>query len=252
MKPEILSKIDAINKEFYQKFGDSFARTRQRLQPGVARVLRQIPPDTSWLDVGCGTGSLAVEWIRQRRLGMYHGVDFSVPLIEEARARVAAEETYPGMKVEFSSADLTDDDWTKNLPEANWDGLMMFAVLHHIAGSERRAGLLRRLRTLICKDAPLHLSVWQIRNSPRLMNHLLPWSVADLDDRELEPDEVLMDWRADSSVTGSSVALRYVHLFSENELRGLAGICGFVVEDTFYSDGHEGNLGLYQSWRAIN
>jgi 2-polyprenyl-3-methyl-5-hydroxy-6-metoxy-1,4-benzoquinol methylase len=252
MKPEILSKIDTINREFYQKFADSFARSRQRLQPGVAKVLRQIPPDSSWLDVGCGTGSLAVEWIRQRRPGMYHGVDFSVPLIEEARTRLAVEESFLGMKVGFSSADLTDDNWTRNLPEADWDGLMMFAVLHHIAGSERRAGVLRRLHALIRSGAPLYVSVWQIQNSPRLMNRLLPWTVAGLDDRELEPGDALIDWRADSSVTGSSVAMRYVHLFSENELSGLAGISGFVVEDSFYSDGHEGNLGLYQYWRAVN
>jgi SAM-dependent methyltransferase len=252
MKPIILSKIDAINQEFYQKFADSFSRTRQRLQPGAARVMREIPPRGNWLDVGCGTGSLAVEWMSQRRSGMYHGVDFSKPLIEEARARVAAEVTYPELKIGFSFADLTDDGWTKNLPEARWDGLMMFAVLHHIAGCKRRARLLRCLRSLIPTGAPMYISVWQIQNSPRLMNRLLPWSAAGLEEQELEPGDALMDWRGDKSTSASSDAMRYVHLFSTDELHDLANICGFTVEDSFYSDGHEGNLGLYQFWRAVN
>jgi hypothetical protein len=52
----------------------------------------------------------------------------------------------------------------------------------------------------------------------------------------------LLDWR--SGGTG----LRYVHHFSEGELITLAESSGFAVVETFYSDGKEGNLAIYQVW----
>ena len=46
----------------------------------------------------------------------------------------------------------------------------------------------------------------------------------------------------------ASKGIRYVHIFTENELVDLAESSGFEVKDTFYSDGKEGDLGLYQCW----
>ncbi|MDZ4158263.1 MAG: hypothetical protein U1B80_00610 [Anaerolineaceae bacterium] len=45
--------------------------------------------------------------------------------------------------------------------------------------------------------------------------------------------------------------LRYVHLFSRQELIALANRNGFEIVQTFESDGEGGRLGLYQVWRAI-
>jgi len=40
-----------------------------------------------------------------------------------------------------------------------------------------------------------------------------------------------------------------VHHFNEPELADLAESSGFDVLDTFYSDGKEGNLAIYQTWK---
>jgi hypothetical protein len=48
-----------------------------------------------------------------------------------------------------------------------------------------------------------------------------------------------------------SAGLRYVHMFAENDLEALAGQTGWRVEASEYHDGHTGNLGLYQVWRAV-
>ena len=77
MQPETIAKLHHINQEFYQTFAHSFASTRRRIQPGIRKVLQEIPTHGNWLDIGCGSGALAVEWIRQQRTGLYHGVDFS-------------------------------------------------------------------------------------------------------------------------------------------------------------------------------
>jgi hypothetical protein len=43
--------------------------------------------------------------------------------------------------------------------------------------------------------------------------------------------------------------LRYAHHFSAEELGQLAAKTGFSVEESFLSDGENGRLGLYQTWR---
>ena len=58
MKEEIIKKLLAINQEFYQSFGEAFAETRRRIQPGVKRVLAELIHDGDWLDLGCGSGAL--------------------------------------------------------------------------------------------------------------------------------------------------------------------------------------------------
>src|SRR5512146_1469291 len=81
-----------LNRRFYTEFGESFAATRRRTQPGVQRVLSGLPdlPGETWLDLGCGSGSLAVEWLRRGRQSAYLGIDFSSTLIDEADRAVAA------------------------------------------------------------------------------------------------------------------------------------------------------------------
>ena len=245
------NKLNAINQEFYQNFSDSFNRTRNRIQPGVARIIKEIPLVGNWLDVGCGNGALALKWIGQDRKGVYHGVDFSDDLIKHARASIVGITKNPDMMVGFSVADLTDEKWTALLPLKMWDGVMMFAALHHIAGYDQRLALLKAIRQLLVPGNLFYLSVWQLRNSPRLMRREQPWSLVGVNLSDLEEGDILMDWRAKASGEPEKAGLRYIHLFSDDELLGLAEKSGFVVEYTFHSDGHEKNLGLYQCWQAV-
>ncbi len=248
MKPETITKLHHINQEFYQTFARSFASTRRRIQPGIRQVLREIPMRGNWLDIGCGSGALALEWARQQRTGLYHGVDFSPNLIAEAEKEIQAAGMPAGLKVIFSSADLISEDWEVPLKSTDWDGSLCFAVLHHIPGSELRRRICASIAGLLGKDRVLVLSVWQLRNSPRLVRRILPWSMAGMDEADLEEGDVLMDWRAEAENDQSSTGLRYVHVFTEDELRALAESSGYKVAKSFYSDGKEGDLGLYQCW----
>ena len=104
------------------------------------------------------------------------------------------------------------------------------------------------IRGLLGRQRKLYLSVWQVKNSQRLMQRILPWSQAGINEDELDAGDVLMDWRAVSENESHLTGFRYVHIFTENELGTLAENSGFEVKETFYSDGKEGNLGLYQNW----
>ncbi|NJN44462.1 MAG: hypothetical protein HC806_06905 [Anaerolineae bacterium] len=71
MAPEVVEKLLDINRQFYQTFAEAFDATRQRVQPGVARVLGMIPPQARILDLGCGNGEVARELARRGFAGEY-------------------------------------------------------------------------------------------------------------------------------------------------------------------------------------
>lgn len=251
MDTSTAQRLNAINKEFYQTFANSFSRSRGRIQPGVARVLEMIPKHGVWLDAGCGNGNLAHTWRQQARTGIYYGVDASSALIEHAQKKLHGYSVQGNLQFGFGVVDFCEDNWRSRLPKIEWDGVMMFAVLHHIPSAETRLNMLRNMRALLTPSKWLYISVWQLQNSRRLMQRVQPWSKAGLDKTRLDSGDVLMDWRGSEDGEPDHAGLRYIHLFKEDELTDLAQQSGFQVIEGFYSDGREGNLGLYQCWRAI-
>jgi hypothetical protein len=181
--------------------------------------------------------------IRQKRTGLYHGVDFSQNLLGEAEKETQAEQIPFGLEVKFSPVDLISNNWDTLFKDTVWDGALCFAVLHHIPGSDLRQRICASIGGCRCTKALFPLAV---RNSPRLMQRICPGAGADEDD--LDAGDVLMDWRSGSEGDGNSQGTRYVHVFTEDELCSLAESSGFEVKESYYSDGKEGNLGLYQSW----
>jgi tRNA (uracil-5-)-methyltransferase TRM9 len=248
MRPETISRLQSINQEFYQTFSQSFASTRNRIQPGVRKILQEIPNDEKWLDIGCGSGTLAAEWMRQERQGLYLGIDQSPNLIAQAQKAILEIQKSEDLEVKFAVVDINFPDWQKPFENTSWDGALCFAVLHHIPGADRRERLCSAIAKLLGKNKKLYVSVWQVRNSPRLVKRIQPWNLIEVDEQNLEEGDVLMDWRAENGQDKNATGLRYVHIFKPDELSSLAEKSGFRVVDSFYSDGKEGSLGLYQTW----
>lgn len=258
MDPRTVRQLIELNQRFYAAFGAEFAATRRRIQDGVRSVLDGLPdePGARWLDIGCGSGALAVEWLARRRQSSYQGVDFSAELLAEARAAVRAavhEEPRP-MQVSFALADLSTPAWADGLP-GRYAGVLAFAVLHHLPSQALRESILRRVHDLIVTGGCLIHSEWQFQHSPKLLARRVPWSTVGLSEEALEPGDTLLDWRSRQAGQGGStdslgqVGLRYVHLFSREELAGLTAGAGFRLLREFESDGQGGRLGLYQVWQ---
>ncbi|MEI8132314.1 MAG: class I SAM-dependent methyltransferase [Leptolinea sp.] len=254
MNETIVHALLEINRRFYQDYAESFASTRRRIQDGVRHLVQDLP-DGRYLDLGCGSGALAQYWTRPRldgtyRRGLYMGVDFSAGLLAEAR-RELPPELPSGLGVAFHQRDLMAPDWHTDIEGTPFDELFAFAVLHHLPGDNHRIDFLNQARSLVKPGTGFILSVWQIQHSPKLMARHQPWSDAGLQDDQVEAGDVLLDWRQSSKGSPQSAGLRYVHMFNEADLAGLAVQTGWKVESTAYHDGHTGNLGLYQVWRAV-
>lgn len=249
VNPKIIQKLVDLNKQFYQTFGQAFAQTRQRIQPGVRRMLDKIPRNGNWLELGCGSGALALEWLRQGRSGAYRGMDFSDVLLETARAGLAERDIPETIRFEFEKADLTDLQWSKNVGRECWNGVLAFAVLHHIPDRDLRASILKAVFDALLPEGIFVHSEWQFQNSEKWMARRQPWSLIGIDEKDIDPGDTLLDWRHTLPGQTEKVGLRYVHLFSKEELASLAIRSGFDRIDEFDSDGEGGKLGLYQVWK---
>ncbi len=250
MNAEVKRQLIALNRTFYQTFGQAFAEKRQRLQPGVRRVIERFRGDERILDLGCGNGELARQLARRGHRAPYLGLDFSPSLLEEA-GRLSLN--FPAV---FLQLDLTSPDWERALachltgaddPTAlvgRWDVVTAFAVLHHIPGHDLRLSILRKVRSLLPTGGRFWHSEWMFLNSPRLRARVQDWSLIGLSPQDVDEGDYLLDWRHGGR------GLRYVHHFTPAELAGLAGESGFVIVETFSSDGKGGRLGLYQEWEA--
>jgi len=234
------TRLIELNKDFYTRFGDSFSATRHRIQPGVRRVLEMLKGDENILDLGCGNGELARELAQRGHHGSYLGVDFSLPLLRDAKSQPK------GFSATFHAADLTAlENSSFILQPSTFDIVFSFAALHHIPSRELRLNILRTVHQLLKPDGMFIHSNWQFLNSEKLKARIQPWEAVAASALEVDAGDYLLDWR--SGGTG----LRYVHHFDEVELQDLAVATGFQIQDAFYSDGETGNLGLYEVWKPI-
>lgn len=74
-------------------------------QPALAALIDTFPPEGPILDVGCGSGDLAIALVRDGHQVL--GVDIVAAAIEQARARAAALDPAIAGRVTFQIADAT-------------------------------------------------------------------------------------------------------------------------------------------------
>jgi tRNA (uracil-5-)-methyltransferase TRM9 len=238
VNPTTLSRLLELNRGFYQAFAAQFSATRQRLQPGVKRILEELELSNNLLELGCGNGELARQLSRTGYSGLYTGLDFSPALLEHAS-------TGQPSNFCFIQADLSSPDWDAPLQAERYGAILAFAMLHHIPCVDLRLQLLYKARSLLLDGGRFVHSEWQFLNSPRLVARLQPWEAIGLSKNDVDPGDYLLDWRL------GGVGLRYVHHFSADELEQLAEAAGFRVTESFLSDGENSRLGLYQVWQTI-
>ncbi|MBE9524589.1 MAG: class I SAM-dependent methyltransferase, partial [Chloroflexi bacterium] len=127
MKTHIANRLVQLNQQFYQTFAKQFAATRQRIQPGVRRVLDETAPTVNILALGCGNGELAQELLKQGYVGYYLGLDFSQALLD-----VAKNSVWDAPNIAYTRADFADPAWDRHLPATSYDLVFSFAVFHHL------------------------------------------------------------------------------------------------------------------------
>lgn len=239
MKPQIAQKLVSLNHQFYQTFSSEFSDTRMRIQPGVRKVVETLPPNAKILDVGCGNGELARVLASNQYDGLYIGTDFSANLL-----KIACQGLPENFSASFYPLNLITPNWDQVLPSFQFDFVFAFATMHHIPSRKLQKDIFTKIHHQLKPNGKFIHSYWQFLNSPRLKKRILSWEEIGLSSNDVDAGDYLLDWRRGGK------GIRYVHHFSEDELHSLASEAGFSVVNSFYSDGKERNLGLYQIWVA--
>jgi ubiquinone/menaquinone biosynthesis C-methylase UbiE len=104
---------------------------RERSLREKALRLANLLPGEVVLDVGCGTGTLAIAARRQvGQAGSVCGVDASPEMITRAKKKAAKA----GLKVDFRNAFVE----ALPFPDAHFDVVLSSMMLHHLPGKVRR------------------------------------------------------------------------------------------------------------------
>ncbi len=237
---KVRDQLVNLNRTFYQTFAHQFSATRQRLQPGVLRILDQISNQENVLELGCGNGELGKELFRRGHESLYIGLDSNPDFLDIAQRNLPNKSS-----AILLQKDLSDPSWDNELQSKQIDLILAFAVLHHIPSTKLRQELIGKISSLSSPGGRFMHSVWQFLNSPRLRERIQPWEKIGLNSNQVEPGDYLIDWRQGGQ------GLRYIHVFEIEELAALAEYAGFAIIETFTSDGEGGNLGLYQIWKRV-
>ncbi len=241
MNTETLNKLLKVNQDFYNGYAKSFSTSRFSIQPGIKKLFPQLLKAESILDLGCGNGNLAKVLNQEGFKGRYLGVDNSPALLKDGFAAIPESEKD---RFNFQQIDLAKDfNFLAN--DAPFDAIVSFAVIHHFPAQP----YLERFFSFAAKNLQpegfFAFSCWQVKNSSRHQNRILPWSILEIDQKELSSDDLLLDWRADPK----QVSLyRYVHHYSEEVLDEAGNKSGLSKSMQYFSDGKEGDLALYHVW----
>ena len=254
MEQDTTERLINLNKQFYGDFAEPFSSTRQRLQPGVKRIIAQLPLNASILDLGCGNGEIFIQLVRMGFRGSYLGIDFSPQLVNIAinrwkdyyqSGRDKGASDNQNQNPVFLERDITRAGWFLDLPVQKFDTVFLFAVLHHIPGKRLRLKILNDVCKVHYPGDNLYHSEWQFLNSARLRSRIKSWETIGLNQELVDVDDYLLDWRHEG------YGLRYLHHFSLPELESLANASKYTIEETFLSDGEGRNLSVYQTWSKV-
>lgn len=236
MNAATVARLNAINRRFYDERADEFNQTRERAWRGwdelFDRYGSNVRPSPDVLDVGCGNGRFA------RFLGKrlqepfaYLGVDASALGIEHARMRIGEA---PRVRLIEHDFVVAARPCPPSIESERFDLIVVFGVLHHVPGRQRRQILLTYLAQRLAPGGMLAYTVWRFDRFERFTRKLVSWDAfldrEGIDAAELEPGDHIMSWGA------TEPAFRYCHAMSDEEAEALEQALPLTPLPSFLGD----------------
>ncbi|MCY4465799.1 MAG: class I SAM-dependent methyltransferase [Chloroflexi bacterium] len=215
-------RLNAINNAFYRQISRDFDASRRRPWSGWTRLLRSVRlPVGSVLDIGCGNGRFGRFMTDQQTQQFdYCGIDSSADLLAYASAHLQG---FSHVRADLLARDILMQPW----PQRSAQLVVLFGLLHHVPGLERRRSLLRAAADCVLPGGWLAFTAWRFLESARFQRRIVPWS----DEFQVEAGDYLLDWRRGSR------AIRYCHHIDDAEHESLIAAAGLRIVDDYREDG---------------
>jgi tRNA (uracil-5-)-methyltransferase TRM9 len=245
MKQATRTRLNGLNRVFYDAHAEAFSNTRSRPWRGFARVLDHVHEVEGRLprvlDVGCGNGRLLTALDEKFPAGFeYTGIDASEALLSIARTR------HRGTHVRFVCADFVERAPELALPAGEHDFVALFGVLHHVPSEASRRALVHASCRRLARGGVLALTLWRFDRDPRFAQRRIPlegWCTALCEPAitagELDPGDQLLRFGPNGD------AVRYCHFTDDAELSRLLLGQALSHVDRFRADGASDDLNDY-------
>ncbi|MGJ3239362.1 MAG: class I SAM-dependent methyltransferase [Anaerolineae bacterium] len=229
MTPQIIDRLNAINRQFYETTAQKFDQTRQRSWAGWQPLAAYLAAPLRVLDVGCGNGrfGLFLHDVLDGEI-IYHGVDNNAQLLAYAREALAP---HSRLQVTITEQDVIVDP----LPTGNYDAVALFGVIHHVPGFDNRRHFVTQLAERVAQGGLLIMAMWRFYEYERFRQRFVPFP----DDLPVEQHDYLLDWRSGER------ALRYCHYVDDAELEVLIRASGLQEVTRYRADGTDNAMNQY-------
>lgn len=163
----------------------------------MLRVLAARGEVRRFIDLGCGSGVLASAILGRHPRAQGLLVDFSEPMLEEARRNLATHSA----QLRYATGDLADANWRSSAQQAPYDTIVSAYAIHHLT-HERKHELYREIFELLAPGG-LFINIEHVASStPRIE------SLSD----ELMIDSIFaFQNRKDGARTRDQVAGDFIH-----------------------------------------
>ncbi|MFN8543721.1 MAG: class I SAM-dependent methyltransferase [Candidatus Binatia bacterium] len=147
------SYVPALGLDWLTRFYDPLLRATLREDAFKRHLIAQahIEPGHAVLDLGCGTGTLAILVKQACPQAIVVGLDGDPQVLAIARTKVATA----GVDVVICEGMA----FAPPFPAASFDRVLSTLVLHHLTTAEKRTAL-RAVRTLLRPGGELHVADW--------------------------------------------------------------------------------------------
>lgn len=204
MDQKIADKISKKVQNDYNRIAKEFSNKRLLLTPDILDFAKYINKNDLVLDVGCGNGRLCE--LVEKNEAEYIGIDNSLEMIKESK------NLYPDKNFIFS--DKID------FPKNTFDKIFCLAVIHHIPSEEKRIEFLKQIKHTLKPNGILIMTAWNL--IPEIDSYK---KVEDGDE-----NDILYDFK---NGIGETLAQRYIHVFTEIELKGIVEKSGLKISDIY-------------------
>jgi ubiquinone/menaquinone biosynthesis C-methylase UbiE len=162
-------KNDWVVKRFLEGVRGGIPYASDQIEVMLKLIAGNGRPIERFLDLGSGSGLLAIAMLAQYPLARAYLVDFSEPMMDAARDLLGDDVSLP----RFILADLADPGWVTTVEhDAPYDAVVSGYAIHHLAHA-RKAELYREIFALLAPGA-LFINVEHVASST-------PWVEAQFD-----------------------------------------------------------------------